>query len=151
MVAKRTAPGLIATTRADATPPLEELVACCGWPLLLEAGPRRLLRELALRRPECLLFWTDDWYDVGPTAELITWSRRRGNRPFRVAVAYELTSEAEAVFRAAGAHSFLAVTGRPGTAIAEALGQLVASAAPAVAVGELVGPAEFASELVRPP
>jgi hypothetical protein len=151
MVAKHTAPGLIATTRTDATPPLEELVACCGWPLVLEAGPRRMLRELALHRPECVLFWTDDWCDVAPTAELIAWSRRRGHRPFRVAVAYQLAREAEAVFRAAGAHSFLPISGRPGAAVAAALGQLVAGAVPAAAEGHLVGPVDFATELVRPP
>jgi len=151
MVANRHSPGLIATTRADATPPLEELVACCGWPLLLDAGPRRLLRGLSLHRPECVLFWTDDWDHVTRTAELIAWSRRRGNRPFRLAVAYQLASDVEAVFRAAGAHSFLQVSGRPGAVVAGALGQLVAGTVPAVATGELVGPVEFATELVRPP
>lgn len=151
MVAQAAPPGLIVATRSEATSPLDELARCCGWPMLLEAGPRRLLRELSLRRPECVLFWTDDWRDVTSTAALIAWLRQRGDRPLRLAVAYQLAMDVEAVFRAAGAHSFLPIAGRPSDAIAEALWQLVAASAPTAGASKPIGHEEFATELVRPP
>src|SRR5262245_49201291 len=97
MVVKLSSGGLIATTRAKVTPPLKELVGSCGWPLLLEASPRRMHRELSVHSPECVLFWLDELQAVAATAQLIAWSRHRGARPFRVAVAYRMTDDVESV------------------------------------------------------
>ena len=136
MVVKISPTGLIATTRADATPPLEEIVAFCGWPLLVEATPRRMQRELALHNPECVLFWLDDQRAVASTAQLITWSRHRGARPYRVAVAFRMTGDVESVLRAAGAHSFLPLAGQSGAIVAETLERLLQESARTVeAVG----------------
>lgn len=118
--------GLIATTRASATPQLDEVANCCGWPLVLEASPRRLARELSLHDPECVLFWLDDRHAIASTARLVEWSRQRGSRPYRVAVAFRLESDVEAVFREAGAHAFLPIAGRSGRAVADALRPLLA-------------------------
>ena len=53
MVAKPSPSGLIATTRADATPPLGELADCCGWPLLFDQiGEVRELRRADDRRDQ---------------------------------------------------------------------------------------------------
>jgi hypothetical protein len=110
MVMKNSSAGLIATTRTDISPPLNDLIACCGWPLVLEARPRRLARELALHNPSYVLFWLDNRQSIAATARLITWSRERGHRPYRVTVAYRMEADVEAVFRAAGAHSFFQIT-----------------------------------------
>ena len=133
MVKKHSPLGLIATTRADVTPPLDDVVHCSGWPLLLEANPRRLARDLSLHDPECLLFWLDDRQGLAPTARLVEWSRQRGARPYRVAVAFRLGSDIEAVFRAAGAHTFLSISDRSGVVVADALRPLFAAPVRAVA------------------
>src|ERR671921_686146 len=101
MVSKNSPAGLIAATRADVSQPLDDLVASCGWPLVLEARPRRLARELSLHNPKCLLFWLDDRQSIAATVRLVAWSRDRGHRPYRVAVAYRMPADVEAVFRAA--------------------------------------------------
>jgi hypothetical protein len=92
---------------------------------VLEANPRRMQRELALHRPECVLFWLDDKEAIAPTARLIAWSRHRGARPYRVAVAYRMAGDVESVLRAAGAHSFLPLAGQPGAHVAAALERLL--------------------------
>ena len=125
MVMKNSPRGLIATTRADATPPLEDVVDGCGWPLLLEATPRRMQREFALYNPECVLFWLDDRSAVARTAHLIAWARHLGARPFRVAVAYRLEGDVESILRAAGSHSFLPLAGQSGNFVAAALERLM--------------------------
>ncbi len=141
MVKKHLPIGLIATTRADLTPLLDDVVHCCGWPLLLEASPRRLARELSLYDPECVLFWLDDRQGLAPTARLVEWSRQRGARPYRLAVAFRLDSEIEAVLRAAGAHTFLSIADRSAVSVADALRPLFAAA---------VRPAAAAAEGARP-
>lgn len=162
MVVKNSPRGLIATTRADATPPLNDVVGCCGWPLLLEASPRRMQRELALQNPECVLFWLDDWRAVAPTAQLIAWSRHRGARPYRVAVAYRMNDDVESVLRAAGAHSFLPLAGQSGNVVAAALDRLLYESVrtvDAAAITPALAPAgngrvatlDMPAEPVRPP
>jgi len=161
MVVKISPRALIATTRLAATPSLDDLVCCCGWPLVLEANPRRLQRELALHRPECVVFWLDEVQDVGPTAQLIAWSRHRGARPYRVAVAYRMTGDVESVLRSAGAHSFLPLAGQPGAHVAAALERLLEESvrtAQAVATNPTLAPTsgghaalEMPAESVRPP
>ena len=162
MVRKHSPLGLIATTRADVTPPLDDVVNCCGWPLLLEASPRRLAQELSLHNPACVLFWLDDRDGLAPTARLVEWSRERGSRPYRVAVAFRLEPDVEAEFRAAGAHTFLPISGRSGMAIADALRPLFAEpdlaaaeamsiSAPWMILRDSVAALEVPSDLVRPP
>jgi hypothetical protein len=129
MVTKISPLGLIVATRKEVTPPLDNVVRCCGWPLLLEATPRRLAHELALRKPECVLFWLEDRAALSPTERLVSWSRERGTRPHRVAVAYRMDANAEAVLRSAGAHSFLSISECSGDALADALWPLVESSA----------------------
>lgn len=129
MVVKISPRGLIATTRSQATPPLKDVAGCCGWPLVVEANPRRMQHELALHNPECVLFWLDDHEAVVQTAQLIAWSRHRGDRPFRVAVAYRMNGDVESVLRAAGAHSFLPLAGQSGAIVAAALDQLLEESA----------------------
>ncbi len=123
MVKKHSPLGLIATTSADVTPPLDDVVRCCGWPLVLEANPRRLARELALHNPECVLFWLEQRQNMSTLARLIGWSRERGARPYRMAVAYHIEADVEAVFRAAGVHSFLPIADRSAAAIATPCGR----------------------------
>jgi len=92
MVKQHSPLGLIATARADVTPPLDDVVRCCGWPLVLAANPRRLARELSLYNPECVLFWLEELQNVPALARLIGWSRDRGARPYRMTVAYRLNA-----------------------------------------------------------
>lgn len=162
MVVKHSPSGLIAATRSRATPLLTDVAVCCGWPLLLEATPRRLQHELALHNPECVLYWLDDRRDVSPTAHLVTWSRHRGARPYRVAVAFRLDDGVEAILRAAGAHSFLPLSDQSGTTVADALERLLQESAPSVeavdhkatfapAIRSRAASLEIPAESVRPP
>jgi hypothetical protein len=162
MVAINTLDGLIVTTRSEASPPLAELATVYGWPTLWAASARRLLQELSLQIPACVLFWLDDGNSVAATAKLIEWLRERNAEPFRVAVACNVEAGAEAVLRAAGAHTVLPVTGQSGAAIAQALAQLLHSAARSGATAHDTGilqiapdnhvPAmELAPDLMRPP
>jgi hypothetical protein len=163
MVAMNTFDGLIVTTREEASAPLAELSAACGWPTLWEANARGLLREMSLQIPSCVLFWLDDWDSVAATARLIEWLRERNAGPFRVAVACNVEAGAEAMLRAAGAHSVLPVNGQSGAAIARALGPLVQSAArreaaivadsilPLATDDRVLGAQSFPSDLARPP
>jgi hypothetical protein len=162
MVTNQTAEGLIATTHAEVLPPLGEFVDRCGWPLLLAANPRRLGRELSRHNPACVLFWLEDRGSVDATAQLVAWSRQRGSRPYRIAVAFQMEADIEAVLRAAGAHSFLPITDRSAESVADALWPLVRGPARGVAgstakttawanIGEPIAAAEIPSDLVRPP
>ena len=51
MVASDPSPGLIAAVQVAATPTLDDVAASCGWPVLLQATPRRIQRELATTNP----------------------------------------------------------------------------------------------------
>ena len=127
MVKQHSPLGLIATARADVTPPLDDVVRCCGWPLVLAANPRRLARELSLYNPECVLFWLEELQNVPALARLIGWSRDRGARPYRMAVSYRLNADVEAALRAAGAHTFLSIADRSASAVADALRPIFAA------------------------
>jgi hypothetical protein len=162
MVAMNKLDGLIVTTREEASAPLAELAAAYGWPMLWSANARGLRRELSLQIPACVLFWLDDWNSVATTAQLIEWLRERNAGPFRVAVACNVEAGAEAVLRAAGAHTVLPVTGQSGAAIARALVPLLRSAARSsaatvgvpimqVAADDRVSAMELAPDLMRPP
>lgn len=126
MVVSDSSPGLIATAQASATRMLDDVAASCGWPVLLEASPRRIQRELSALNPECILFWLDDLLAIEATARLIAWSRQRGARPLRVAAALDPDVAVEAALRAAGAHGFLSVSRQSAGLIAGALAPLLA-------------------------
>jgi hypothetical protein len=162
MVAMNTLDGLIVTTRKDASGPLAELSATCGWPTLWAATVREMLHELSLQIPACVLFWLDDWDSVAATARLIEWLRERNSGTYRVAIACDLGDSAETVLRAAGAHSVLPVAGQTGDAIAQALWPLLQRSARSNAprtAGSILpietddrpSREQFPSDLVRPP
>jgi hypothetical protein len=161
MVAKNAPDGLIVTTATEASSPLGDLAADCGWPMLMGANARMLLQEFSLRIPSCVLFWLDDWQGVAPTARLIAWLRERNAKPYRVAVACNLDRDAETALRAAGAHSFLPLRGESGAAVVESLRPLFAAVAhrhhTAIAPSlssvdtDYVPRAQFPSDLARPP
>lgn len=162
MVTKISPQGLIASTRSDSTPPLIDLADCCGWPLLLDATPRRLHRELSHHNPECVLFWLDDERCVTATATLIAWSREHGARPIRIVVAFEIDAHVESVFRAAGAHGFFPVACHSMAFVTDALMPMLRKSArgihsnlrnltPTASVGIRLSAIEFPSDLRRPP
>jgi hypothetical protein len=163
MVAMNSFDGLIVTTRAEASGQLAELSAACGWPTLWAASARGMLRELSLQIPSCVLFWLDDWESVAKTVRLIEWLRERNAKPYRIAIACDLGDGAEAVLRAAGAHSVLPVAGQSGDAIARALWPLLRSTtsfSATTAVNSIVPNTSddrvpqaqlYPSDLVRPP
>ena len=162
MVAKRSADGIVVTTRAESTPALDELMACCEWPLVTGTNARRLHDEQALHDPECVLFWLDDWSGVAMAAKLMSWLRERGARPFRIAVAYELEHHAEPALRSAGAHGYVPIEGDVTRAATGALWPLVddvlrrASASTAIANHSFTVldgrfDAKTTPNLVRPP
>ena len=155
MVAINSLNGLIVTTREEASAPLAELSAACGWPTLWAASARGLLRELSLQIPTCVLFWLDDWDSVAATARLSEWLRERNAGPLRVAVACDVEDGAEAVLRAAGAHSVLPVNGQCGAAIAGALAPIlqlaVAGVVSGIATEARASPMELATDLMHPP
>jgi hypothetical protein len=162
MVVKISTEGLVVTTQRESLPSLDELLACCGWPLVAEANLRRLHRELAVHNPDCVLFWLDELTSVAPTAQLVAWLRQRGARPYRVAVAYQLEHAAEAELRSAGAHSFLPISGDVTSAVAGALWPMLESAVRTASkpVGNMISlsagdvrqaTAEVSSDAVHPP
>ena len=160
MVANLPAEGVIATTCAAASPPLEELLFACHWPVLWQANPRQLRRELILRCPACVLFWLEDRRSLAATAQLIAWLRERGNRPYRVAAAYRVAADAESTLRAAGVHSYLPLTDDVATTVMEAIEPLlaivrqadvVASAAFAAATSDRPRRRDVELDPVRPP
>ncbi len=155
MVKRYSPTGLIATTRADVTPPLDELVCCCRWPLLLAASPRRLACELSLHNPECVLFWLDERQGIAALARLVEWSRERSTRPYRVAVALDLDADVELQLRAAGAHSFLSVVALGVSRVVDALRPLLAepqyASRPWTATLESTLALELSADPVHPP
>ena len=148
MVVETTCNGMIATTHAKTSPPLDELQDCCGWPVLWNANARRLQQELAMRCPACVLFWLEDGQGLAATARLIAWLRERGARPYRVAAAYQLDDEAEAALRAAGAHSFLPIVDNVADTVNAALLPLFAESVHPT--GKLAAKASANSPVRRP-
>ena len=112
MVTKSFREGLIVSPRASSTAPLDELLASCDWPAVLEATPQRLRRELSLRVPEVTLFWLDDEGHVDATVQLVSWLRNFQPAIRRVAVGFRVVPDVEVALRAAGAHVYLAANDR---------------------------------------
>lgn len=155
MIANDPPAGLIATVRESTTPTLDGVASCCGWPVLVEATPRRLDRELSAANPECVLFWLDDVDAVDATVRLVAWARQRSARPLRVVAALDANAAVESALRSAGAHGFLPVNGQSASLIAEALSPLLAGAVRNTLVharrGVNASPGPAIADHVRPP
>jgi hypothetical protein len=162
MVAKISHHGLIVSTQSNMSLTVEELAAGCGWPALVGANARMLTRELSTGMPACVLFWLDDLRNVASTAGLIHWLRDRYADPYRVAVACNLASDAEAALRAAGAHSYLPISDDSTTSVMESLRPLfdaialgletpVAPSISLAANSGYVAQSQYPSDLVQPP
>jgi hypothetical protein len=111
MVNRSISHGLIVSTTLQTTRSLEELVACCGWPALLQATPRRLRDALSLRVPELALFWLDDQREVASTLQLLKWLAAHQSTMRRIAIAYRLADDVEMAVRCASAQLYLAADG----------------------------------------
>jgi hypothetical protein len=149
MVIRLLPSGLIATTGASASARLDDVASTCGWPLLLGASPRLLCRELSQLNPDCVLFWLEERQEIASTARLVAWSRERGTRPYRVAVALMPDTEVEAALRSAGAHSFLAISAWNPNDVMAALWPLVGQRDPQVArAAEIARPAKHVADRV---
>ncbi len=110
MVTESCRTGLIISTDQTSTAALDELIVACGWPVLLEATPLRLRRELLFGLPKLSLFWMDDERHVESTVRLLAWLRDIQPGVRRVAVGYRIGAEAEIEVRSAGAHLYLAAS-----------------------------------------
>lgn len=108
MITQATRQGLIVSTRSQATAALDKLIACCGWPVLLHATPRRLHRELSLGTPKLSLFWLDSRRDLAATIQLLRWLGTHERVVRRIAVAYRLPTDVEVAVRSTGAHLYQA-------------------------------------------
>lgn len=103
--------GLIVSTSAHCSAPLDDLIACCDWPVLLAANARRLQQVFDRQLHDCVLFWLEARQQVTPTAKLVEWMRERQRETYRVAVAYRLDCDVEAALRTAGVHCYLPACG----------------------------------------
>lgn len=113
MVAQFVNAGLILSTCGQATSALDDLVAACGWPAVLQATPSRLQRELSLGIPRVSLVWLDDFRELAATTRLLEWLRASHPSVRRLAVAYRLAAgDVEPDIRSAGVHFFVAIDGQ---------------------------------------
>ncbi|HEX3725791.1 MAG TPA: hypothetical protein VHV08_06090 [Pirellulales bacterium] len=113
MVAQFVNAGLILSTDGQTTSALDDLVAACGWPALLQATPRRLRQELSLGVPKLSLVWLDDFRELSATTRLLEWLRDAHPAVPRLAVAYRLGGkDVEPAIRSAGVHFFVAIDGQ---------------------------------------
>jgi hypothetical protein len=102
--------GLILSPCGQPTAALDELIASCGWPAMLQATPLRLRRELSLGVPKLSLIWLDDYRDLVAGVRLLEWLRAYHPTVRRLAVAYRLAADdVEPAIRSAGVHFFLAI------------------------------------------
>ena len=108
MARASTEQGLIVAANRQVTSALDELIAECGWPALLQATPQRLRRHLLLLPPSVSLFWLDDQSDLAIAMQLLTWLGSYDPRVRRIVVAYRLPADVEVAVRGAGPHWYLA-------------------------------------------
>ncbi len=108
MARASTAQGLIVATNRQLTAALDELIACCGWPALLDATPQRFRRHMLLAAPRVSLFWLDDQSNLASTIQLLKWLGTYERVVRRIAVAYRLPTGVEVAIRGAGAQMYLA-------------------------------------------
>ena len=109
MIVQTMEPGLIVAASQHPTAALDELIAYCGWPVLVAATPRHLRRELSVNIPSISLFWLDEARDLPAVLELLRWLR--GYRPAvrRFVLAYRPDREVERAVRGANVQFFAAV------------------------------------------
>jgi signal transduction histidine kinase len=109
MIVQAMKPGLIVSASQHATAALDELIAYCGWPVLVAATPRQLRREFLLRTASVSLFWLDESRDLDAVLELLRWLR--GYRPAvkRFVLAYRPDREVERAVRRSNVQFFAAV------------------------------------------
>ena len=108
MASASTAQGLIVTTHCQTTAALEEVIDCCGWPVLWQATSLRFRRQAMLIAPKISLFWLDAHSDLTVAAQLLTWMETHERLVQRIVVAYRMSSDVEVVVRGAGTHLYLA-------------------------------------------
>ena len=149
MVLEITRRGLIVTPSRRTGDLLEELISRVDWPVLFEPSVRLLFQQIEVTAPHCLLFWLDETHDIDYALQLIARLRDRGSRPYRVAIAHQLQSDAEPAIRAAGVHSLLNTNGSIPALVRDALLPLLnMQPQPAEAEREFIHPVE---PLIRGP
>jgi hypothetical protein len=111
MVHELTTCGLLITHSAQPSALVAEFVSLCDWPLLARPSLRTLIEQIEFHKPLCLAFWIDASSDLTLTAKLTDQLRARGPRPYRIAIAHNLSSEVEQTFRAVGVHTYLVTSG----------------------------------------
>ena len=121
MVSEITRRGLIVTPARRTGDLLEELISEIEWPVLFEPSVRLLFQQIEVTAPHCLLFWLDETHDIDHALQLIARLRDRGSRPYRVAIAHQLQTDAEPAIRAAGVHSVLNTSGSIAALVQDAL------------------------------
>jgi hypothetical protein len=149
MVLEITRRGLIVSPARRTSDLLEELVSYVDWPVLLQPSVRLLFQQIEVMAPHCLLVWLDETHGIEDGLQLIARLRDRGSRPFRVAIAHQLQSDAELAIRAAGVHFVLSTNGSIAALVQDALLPLLnMQPQPAQAEREFIQPAE---PLIRSP
>jgi hypothetical protein len=149
MVLEITRRGLIVTPARRTSNLLEELISQVDWPVLLKPSVRLLFQQIEVTAPHCLLFWLDETHDIEYALQLIARLRDRGSRPYRIAIAHQLQSDAEPAIRAAGVHSVLNTNGSIAALVQDALLPLLnMQPQPAQAEREFIQPIE---PLIRGP
>src|SRR6476659_3878991 len=113
--------GLIVTPARRASELLDELISQVEWPVLLGPSMRLLFQQIEVMAPHCLLFWLDETHDIEHALQLIARLRDRGSRPYRVAIAHQLSADTEPAIRAAGVHSVLNTNGSIAALVQDAL------------------------------
>jgi hypothetical protein len=137
MITESSRQGLIVSAGALATPALKEVIDCCGWPVLLQATPRQLRREMLLGVPKLSLFWLDDDRYVGTTVQLLSWLGMCEPTVRRITVGYRLPANVEVAVRCAGTHLYLAADGNLRSLLESAVATwLQRGKAAAIAAGE---------------
>lgn len=111
MVNHLTTCGLVVRHSAESSALVDEFISLCAWPLLTQPTIRTVVDQIELHRPTCLLFWLEAMGELAAASRLIDQLRVRGQRPFRIAVAHNLSAEIEHALRAAGVHTYLTTSG----------------------------------------
>lgn len=121
MVNEITRCGLIVTQAGGTSALLNELIAICDWPVILQPSARLLFQQIDMSRPICLVFWLDAGCDIAPAARLVGRLRDRGPRPYRIVIAHRLEDGIEHIFRSAGVHSYFSTSGNISALVEDAL------------------------------
>lgn len=103
--------GLVVRHSAHSSALVDEFIALCDWPLLTKPTIRTVVEQIEFFRPTCLVFWLEAMGELASASKLIAQLRVRGQRPFRIAVAHDLSAEVEHALRTAGVHTYLTTSG----------------------------------------